>query len=617
MTDFARRLSLLIILGFAQLGLAADKVETEERPNILWIVSEDNSFDWLACYGNKQALTPNLDQLAASGIRYTHAYSNGAVCAVARFTLLTGICAPACGTQNMRSRYPIPAGIETYPDLLRKAGYYCVNHSKTDYNYATEDTSHWDASSPKASWRGRKPGQPFFAVFNSSLSHESSLFTRGGNAAPLAGTHIAPQDARLPPYLPDTPEIRRDWVRYLDVITRMDAEVGLWLKQLADDGLTDDTIVVYCSDHGGILPRSKRYLYDSGTHVPLIFSFPKKWAHLAPGKAGSSDDRTVAFVDLTPSLLALAGVPKPAQMSGRVFLGPKAESAAPYAFLYAQRFDENMFWFGRGLSDGHYRYLLNFFPHRSRGIFGGYPHGQPGWESFCREHLAKRTSGPQESFWTRPQPVDELYCTDSDPNEVKNLAAEAAQQERLATFRKALLEQMRNLRDTGVVPEMMYADISRRSTVRDYVQNRDFPYDAILELAENAARRQVPAADITALLGHAHPVIRYWAATAAVILGEEARPAIPALTTALSDTCPAVRIAAAEALLQLGDKTAATQTMIDILATTPDEIVALEAFTVVRDQELVGAVPAAALEHAFATGDYMKLLRGKNPPAGH
>ena len=234
------------------LCLATGIVAAQGRPNILWLTSEDNSHHWLRCYGNKQAQTPNIDRLAAGGVRYEYAYANAPVCAVARFTLITGRYACSMGTQNMRSRYPIPTRFKTFVSYLREAGYYCVNKSKTDYNFRTKDKQHWDACGGRAHWKNRPKNKPFFAVFNTGISHESSLFagrkekSRRSGAIPK-NPRLDPASVKLPPYLPDTREIRADWATYTDIVTAMDRQIGVWLGQLDDAGLAEDTIVFYYS----------------------------------------------------------------------------------------------------------------------------------------------------------------------------------------------------------------------------------------------------------------------------------------------------------------------------------------------------------------------------------
>ena len=237
-----------------------------ELPNIIWLTSEDNS-PFFGCYGDKFATTPNLDKLASEGFLYTRAYANAPVCAPTRNTILTGVYACSGGNEHMRSNYRKSDIVKTYPEYLREIGYYCTNNVKTDYNLGNfDDKAIWDDCSNKAHYKNRKNGQPFFAVFNCTISHESSLH----KSIPDSLLRHRPEEIPLPPYHPATPEMKHDWAQYYDKIEDMDSWVGEKLKELEDAGLLENTIVFYYGDHGGVLARSKRYVYESGTHVPFI-----------------------------------------------------------------------------------------------------------------------------------------------------------------------------------------------------------------------------------------------------------------------------------------------------------------------------------------------------------
>ena len=590
--------------------LAAD----ESRPNILWVTSEDNSHHWIGAYGNKDAKTPNIDQLAANGIRYKYAYSNAAVCAVARNTLILGRYACSTGTHNMRSRYPVPDSFKTYPSFLRDAGYYCVNRSKTDYNFKTDDKSHWDECSSKAHWKNRKNGQPFFAVFNTTISHESSLFkkkTEGNRKRGLIPETPSrdPASVKLPPHYPDTPEIRQDWVTYMDIVTAMDKQVGDWIGELDDAGVRENTIIFYYSDHGGILPRAKRYINDTGTHVPLIVSFPKKWQHLAPAESGTVNDRPVAFIDLPPTAFSLAGIDIPDQFQGRAFAGKAAQPKEDFVFLYGQRFDSRMLRFVRAVTDGEYRYIRNFHPHRHRGIRSGYPHGQVGWQSLYKLKTAGKLNEVQSAYWSVPQPVEELYHTESDPWELNNLANDPKHQERLARMREATLNKMLEIGDTGIVPESMYEGISQNSTVYEYVHSDDFPYEDVLRTALAAGSGDTRALpQMIDAMNHDHPVMRYWGATGCTIRGESAASAKSQLTKLLQDSSPSVRVAAAEAIYALGDQSTGFESLISILKEVKDPVVSLEALNITQALGVMKDVPDDVWAQACKAGGYSQRM---------
>ena len=599
----------VLCLGGMRAVAVGEAVEGS-RPNIMWVTSEDNSYHWIGCYGNKDAKTPHIDKLAADGIRYKFAYANAPVCAVARNTLILGRYACGTGTHNMRSRYPVPDSFRTYPSFLREAGYYCVNRSKTDYNFKTDDKSHWNESSPKAHWKNRAKGQPFFAIFNTGISHESSLFLKKTEGYRKQGMIPAtpsrdPASVQLPPHYPDTPEIRQDWVTYMDIVTAMDEQIGEWLQELDDEGVRDNTIVFYYSDHGGILPRAKRYINDTGTHVPLIVSFPKKWQHLAPAESGTVNDRPVAFIDLPPTVFSLAGVEIPQQFQGRAFAGKTAVEHEPYVFLFGQRFDSRMLRFVRAVTDGEYRYIRNFHPHRHRGILAGYPHGQVGWQSLYKLKRAGALNDVQSAYWAIPQPVEELYHTAEDPWELNNLANDPNHRDRLARMRHATLNKMREIGDTGLVPESMYESISKDSTVYEYVHNEDFPYEDVLKIALAAGDGGSGVLQqLRAAMKHDHPVIRYWGATGCTIQGESASSAGNQLRKLLEDPSPSVRVAAAEALYVIGDKQTGFDGLIDILQETDDPVVSLEALNTTQALGVMNDVPEEVWAKACQAGGY-------------
>ena len=333
----------LTAIGLALLtGLAGvfgeSRASQEELPNILWITSEDNSAYLTDAYGNSFATTPNIDRLASEGFLYTHAYGTNAVCSPSRNTIVTGAHSASNGNENMRSNYAKSDVVRTYPEYLRQASYYVTNNSKTDYNTPSIDPAViWDESSNKAHYRNRPEGKPFFAVFNLTVSHESSIHTE----IPAEELRHDPDRVTLPPYHPDTPEMRHDWTQYYDKIEDMDAQVGEMLHELEDAGLAGNTIVFYYGDHGGVLARSKRFVYETGTQVPFVIRVPERFKHLYPAEgAGDKVDRLVNFVDLAPTLLSIAGVPIPDYMQGDAFLGAQKTSDPEYTFMSRLRMDE-------------------------------------------------------------------------------------------------------------------------------------------------------------------------------------------------------------------------------------------------------------------------------------
>ncbi len=542
-----------------------------DRPNFLWITSEDNS-PYLGCYGDALAQTPQLDALAAQGIRYRNAFANAPVCSTARTTLITGMYASSLGVQHHRSNVRIPARFQLYPQHLRAAGYYATNNVKTDYNVPDAPRTIWDESSARAHYRNRPAGKPFFAVFNFTTSHESQVAPKAGKTT----FRIAPEKMPLPPYHPDTPEIRRDWANYYDQMTELDGQVGQVLAELKEAGLAEDTIVFYYGDHGGALPRGKRNLHDSGTRVPLIVRIPAKWAHLAPVKAGEWCDELVSFVDLPPTIFALAGIPVPSNYEGRPFLGANRPAPRSEVYLLRGRMDERMD-FSRAVRDAQARYVRNFAPHRPWGQHYTYPFQvQPSMRSWYAEYAAGRTNAVQSAYW-QPKAAEEFYRPAADPFEVKNLSAETAAAADIARLRRVLRAEMLRTRDTGFIPEGMYARLAGEGTIYDYAQSEQYPLARLLDLADLATARDprhLPA--LTAALADAHPLIRYWGATGCLVLQGKAAPAKEALKKALADEWPDVRVVAAEALGYLGEKEAGFTALVQETK-NPERYVALAA----------------------------------------
>lgn len=517
------------------------------RPNILWVTSEDNG-PHLGAYGDTFADTPHLDRLAARGMIYLNAWSTAPVCAPARTAIISGIYPTATGSEHMRSLVPLPAGVKMFPQILREAGYYCTNNVKEDYNLEKPGKV-WDESSREAHWNKRSPGQPFFAVFNFTTTHESQIRSR-----PHEFRHD-PARVPIPAYHPDTPEVRQDWAQYYDKVTEMDAQVGRVLEELEQDGLAEDTIVFYYADHGPGLPRSKRWPYNSGLRVPLIVYLPEKFRHLAPADyaPGGRSDRLVGFVDLAPTVLSLAGIQPPSFMQGSAFLGPYQAEEPPYAYGFRGRMDER-YDLVRSVRDKRYVYIRNYMPHKIYGQYLAYMFQTPTTQVWKRLYDEGRLSPPQTYFW-EPKPSEELYDLEQDPDEVNNLAGLPQYQPLLERFRQAEQDWILKTRDLGFLPE---AEMHRRCQGgAPYELGQDpqrYPLSRILEAARRAS---FPGEeDLERLMesfGDADSAVRYWAAMGVLIRkGPAVERSRHQLRDLLQDESPSVRIVAAQALGQYG-----------------------------------------------------------------
>ena len=490
--------SLLMVCGVLQAAEQAD------RPNILWITAEDMS-PVLGCYGDKFAITPNIDQLAKESVRYTKAFASAPVCSPSRSCLITGCYPTSLSTQQMRSGFAIPKSMRGFPALLRQRGYYTTNNVKTDYNtgnYAEIIKSSWNESSATAHWRQRgDKAQSFFSVFNLMTSHQSrsmvwpyARFKEEVQSTLSPGDIHDPNKVPLPPYYPDTPLVRRELARFYDCVTAMDLQVGAILKQLQEDGLAENTIVFFYSDHGSGMPRHKRALLDSGMHVPLLIRFPQKWQHLAPGKPGSTTNRLVSFVDYAPTVLNLLGLPTPEAMQGEPFLGKDAAAPRRYVYGHRDRVDE-VRDLARSVRDSRYLYIRNYMPHLGYNQPTVWPDSGEIRHEFYRLTDSKKMTPAQWHFAGPTRPVEELYDCQVDPQNLKNLADSEAHQKVLKRLRNAHRKHITQTVDLGFLPESEAWEMFAKQTGWELGQGGHVNMGPI-----QRAAAQVGTADETALV---------------------------------------------------------------------------------------------------------------------
>ena len=536
-----------VVLGLS-LILCATSVAAD-KPNILWLTSEDHGPE-MGCYGDPNARTPNIDALAAKGMLFKRAWSVAPVCAPARSVIISGLYTSSSGGQHMRSMVPLPDSVRLYPQYLRDAGYYCTNNSKEDFN-VQKPKQLWNASSGTAHWRNRPEGQPFFAIFNSTKSHESQIRTRPHKQV------ADPAKMRVPAYHPDTPEVRQDWAQYYDKVSEADEDAGKHLKEIEAAGLAADTIVFYYGDHGSGMPRSKRWPCNSGLHVPMVVFFPEKWKHLAPKEyqPGGKSDRMVSFVDLAPTLLSIVGIEPPAWMQGHAFAG--SFQTSPQLFLFGERgrMDERMDLV-RSVTDGRYVYLRNYFPHVSQGQRVAYQFETPTTRVWRSQFDEGKTNDAQSIFWRVPKPPEELYDLQQDRDEVRNLASHSEHQETLERLRSAQREHLVSIRDVCFLPESELHSRTVGSTPYELARNdAKYPMDRIVAAAELASNLD-PAAlpELKKFLNDSDSAVRWWASLGHLMRGQAAVAANQeALQNALQDQASPVRIVAAQALGMFGD----------------------------------------------------------------
>ena len=549
----------LLALIFAVLALASpvSRLQAAERPNVVWILSEDNSIHWLRLYGYELGVTPNIEQLAADGVTFEHAFSNAPVCSVARTTLMTGILTPRVGFQYHRKSKlaNLPPGAQLFPALLKQAGYHTTNNSKKDYNVVEGDV--WHASSNKASWRDRpSKDTPFFHMQTTTLSHESSLhFSR--QVMQNERTVTDPAAVTIAPYHPDTPTFRYTYARYFDRMRAIDEQVGKIVGQLRDDGLLEDTFIFYFGDHGGVLPRGKGYAYESGLHVPLVVRVPENWKHLVDRKPGSRANGFVSFIDFGPTVLNLAGIDTPKTSDGKPFLG-KGVTASEVdrrdeSYGYTDRFDEK-YDLVRTLRKGRYRYVRNYQPFNPDGLQNNYRYRMLAYQEWRELYEAGKLNAEQRLFF-EPRPVEQLFDVETDPHEVHNIAGDPQHAAILAVMRARMRQIVQFLPDLSFYPEPFMVEQALAdgaafgqkhqvdiAMLVDLIDHQLSPYDT--------ARKHIASA-----LRSDNPWRRYWGLILCSTFGEEAAEFAPQAKALQNDSELLVRVRAAEFLgiAKLGD----------------------------------------------------------------
>ena len=530
------------------------------------------------------------------------------VCAPSRFNIISGMSPETCGpAQHMRAQGNIPSWLRGFPALLREAGYFTSNNAKTDYNSPISIKDAWSAQGKQAHWRANKDkSKPFFSVFNHEVTHESCLFPE--KELPFDFVPLKPSEVRIPPYQPDTPEIRADWARYYNHMLVMDGQLAAKLRDLEKDGLAENTIVFYYGDNGGVLPRSKRFLEQSGVQVPLIVYYPPKWRHLAPGAPGTRIKDPVHFVDFAPTMLSLAGVKIPEYMQGRALAGPAKAAPVEYVFTTRDRMDSN-YDMMRGVAGARYLYIRNFRPDLPYVQRLEYMFQARGYQSWAREAAAGRLTAATAQFWGK-KPSEELYDMESDPDSVHNLASAPEHRATMDKMRAALLGQTLRIKDNGLLPEgspLEGYDASHAPGAWDV--------EKVYALACRASDRD-PAnlPQFIAALGDSSEPMRWWGAQGCTILGPKAAGAEAALKVALNDQSGAVAAAAAEALARIGQPAEALKTLERLIQLDGNDGAVMIAANVFDRLGEAGRPSLPVMKKAFAKEASAKLEGGKYAP---
>ncbi len=455
---------ILFLLGLAIFSCQKPQESQPEtifpqQPNIVWIVCEDMSPEHLEMYGGTGGKTPNLNALASESLQYLNAFSTAGVCAPSRAALITGAYQTSIGAMHMRTLAPsqaagdaypsgfkgystvLPEGMLPYPIYLRQAGYYVTNNSKEDYQFRSPVVM-WDDSSNKAHWRNRKdPSQPFFSIFNFTTTHESQVWARENE-----DLLVDPAEVTVSPIYPDDSISRRTLARFITNVMRMDTQVGEIISQLKEDGLYENTIIFFYSDHGDGMPYYKRELYDRGLKIPLLIKAPFL-------KAGTQTEELVSFVDFGPTLLSLAGIPIPESMQGQAFLGEQKAEARKYIYAARDRMDSE-YDRVRAVSDGRFKYIRNYMPEKANYQNIRYRLNNPLMIHLLDLHEKGLLNPDQDRWFDSSKPTEELYDTQSDPWEFNNLASDPNYADQLAELRQVHEDWIIRYGDMGALNEM-------------------------------------------------------------------------------------------------------------------------------------------------------------------
>ena len=541
---------ILFILGLLLIHLACGSSQ-QDAPNIIWLMTEDNSPHYMQLYNEGGVSMPNVEKLAKQGIVFDNAFSNAPVCSVSRSTLITGCYAPRIFTHFHRraEHVPLPDEVMPFPYYLKQAGYYTTNNHKQDYNFILPKGV-WDESSKKASYKNRKKGQPFFHVENHTVTHEGSLHFDQNAIDETPDDEL--EHIKVFPYHPNTKTFRYSYHHFQNQHILADQQMGKFIDELEQEGLMENTIIFYFGDHGGVLPRSKGYAYESGLQVPLVVYVPEKWKHLFDQNKGSRTNTFVEFVDFGPTVLSLAGIAPPQGIDGTAVLGKFSEplkiKKKNTAFGYADRFDEK-YDLVRTLRVGKYKYIRNFQPFNVDGIFNFYRYKMLAFKEWSTLYRSGNLNAEQRQFF-EPRSPEALFDLEQDPHEVNDLSASPKHQEILRSMRNQLHEKLSTLPDLSFYPEPFLLENALENPV-GFGKNHQEEIKELIAIANLNLLDFGEAQDkIKQALADENPWKRYWGLIACSSFGEEANSVTPQIQNLMSkDRENLVRLRALEYLM--------------------------------------------------------------------
>lgn len=562
---------LLLIMSFCALVnpvLADGLNKNEDKPNILFLVIEDTSPYLFPAYGNKTIKTPNVDFLAENGVTFDNAFTNAPYCSPARSTLISGCYATTYGNDIHREGHVVPEQY-FFPATMREMGYYTVNAGKTDYNVTREMYEKylpvaWDNYSNKGTYNDpARRDKPFFGQFNNNCTHMSRMTSVTLDVR--KPSRYDPVTVELPPHVPDLPEMRADYVLHLEGVEDADRWVGLFLDDLRNRKMLENTIIFFFSDHGGCLPRGKAFPFETGLRNALIIYAPEKWKHLLPAKPGTHTGRMVSFVDFGPTLLSIAGTKPPEYMQGKPFMGKYASKPSDYAHCFrtntGPHYDPS-----RTVYNGRYKYIRNYTPYKIHALRQNFQWGMPAQLAWDREYYSGNLQ-PQFQGYFEPKPSEMLFDVKNDPWEMNNLANDPAYAGILAKLRKEKSAFLRESIDLGFFPREFREEMTKKGiSLYEWVRETKYPLGDLIAMAEAASSGNIE--DLPALekgLSDQRLEFRFWAASGYANLARLGllNEMPEALVRLKDDAAECVSATAAEALFYAGRKEEGLQALVN------------------------------------------------------
>ena len=432
------------------------------KPNIVWLVAEDQSQYFFPFYGDNSVTLPNISQLLENGIVYDGMNSPYPVCAPARSAIITGMYPNSIGTGNMRAYHynrtvrtdnesilgfpyyssKLAEQIKPFTQILRENGYYTTNNSKMDYNFKLREDA-WDESSKEASWEKRNKDQPFFSVFNFGVTHESQIWLRDKQEL-----KVDPNDLSVPLFFPNDSLTRHALAVNYSNLVEMDKQMGEIIDKLKDQGLYENTYIFFYSDHGGPFPRHKRAIYDTGSKVPLVIKFPKR----IKVKEKRNYD-FLNFIDFAPTILSIVGLEIPKVYQGIAFLGSKkSKNKRNYSYSASDRFDEVTDRI-RAVKTKKYKYIRNYDTNKPHALNNSYRTQMALMRHLTALNESNLLSAEQKLWFNVPKNLEEFYDLENDPFELNNLIGEKKYSKEIENLRIQLDNWIDQINDPVNIPE--------------------------------------------------------------------------------------------------------------------------------------------------------------------